>query len=94
MALFVCYLRGRLWVYGHQTRQGGSGGARKTPRENEILKFGTVAMEIRKFSHGLDNAPMMLNFLWRGPLGPTYLHAKNKQNLPRGFRDRAPLATA
>ncbi len=92
--LFGRYLLGRLRTYGHQTWQGGPGGARKTPRENEILKFGTVAMEIKKFSHVLDNAPMMLNFLWWTLLHHTNLHAKNKQNLPCGFEDRASLATA
>ncbi len=64
MALFVRYLLGRLGTYKHITRQGGPRGAQKTPREKEILKLGTVSMEIKKFSHGLDNAAMMLNFLW------------------------------
>ena len=61
--VFVRLLLGRLWTYGCQTWQGGLGGARKTPRENEILKFQMVAMETRKFSHGPGIGPMMLNFL-------------------------------
>ncbi len=32
--------------------QGGQGQARKTPRENEILKFQIFAIETRKLSHG------------------------------------------
>ncbi len=62
MALFVCYLLGRLWAYGHQTWQGGREWSRKTPRENEILKFQTVAMETGKFSHGPGIDPMVLTF--------------------------------
>ena len=57
------YLLGHLLTYRHQTRQGGAGGARKTPRENEILNFQTVAMETRKFSHGPGIGPMMMNLL-------------------------------
>ena len=62
--LFVRLLLGRLWTYAGQTWQGGPAGARKTPRENEILKFQMVAMETRKFSHGSDIGLIALNFLW------------------------------
>ena len=63
VCLFVRELLRRLWVHGHQTWQGGRGQARKTPRENKILKFQLVAMETRKFSPGSDIGPMMLNLL-------------------------------
>ena len=55
-----------------------------------MKKFLLVAMEIRKFSHSLDNALMMLNFAWCTLLHHINLHAKNEQNLPCGFEDRVP----
>ena len=64
MALFVRYLLGRLWAYGHQTRQGGWVQARKTPRENKILKLQAVAMEMTKLSHSSGIGPMVVNFSW------------------------------
>ncbi len=92
MALFVCYLLGRLGAYGHQTWQGGSEGARKTPRENEIWKFQSVAMEIRKFSHGSDIGLIALNLVWYNLIPHSNFPAKNERNLPSGSRDR-PIAT-
>ncbi len=59
-----------------------------------MKKIQLVAMEIRKFSNGLDNALMVLNFLWQTLLHHANLHAKNEQNPPSGFEDRAPIATA
>ena len=61
MALFVRYLLRGLLTYGHQTRHGGRGWSRKTPRENEISKFQSVAMEMRKFSHSSDIGLIALN---------------------------------
>ncbi len=49
--VFVRILLGRLLVQGRQTWQGNQGRARKKSRDNEILKFQSVAMEIRKFCH-------------------------------------------
>ena len=60
VCLFVPYLLRRLRAHGRQTWQGHRGGSRKTARENEIKKFKSVAMEIRKFSHSLGIGPIVL----------------------------------
>ncbi len=87
VALFVCYLLCRLRTYRHQTQQGVPGWSRKTPRENEILKFQTVAMETRNFSHSPGIGPMVLNFAGWSLLCHRGLSAKNQRNLPCGFWD-------
>ena len=51
-------------------------------------------MENRKFSYGPGNDAMVLIFLWQYLAHDTNFLAKNEQNLPLGFRDRPPLATA
>ncbi len=50
--VFVRLLLSHLRTYGSQIWQGCRGGAQKKSRENEILKFQSVAMEISKFCHG------------------------------------------
>ncbi len=91
--LFGRYLLGRLWAYGGQTWQGGAGWSQKRARENEILKFQSVAMETRKFSHTSGISLMVLNFSGWNLLCHSNVPAKNEQNLPYGFRETAPLAT-
>ena len=46
--LFVRYLLGRLWTYGHQTWQGGQGQARKKPRGTRFHGNHHVAMATKK----------------------------------------------
>ena len=84
--LFGRYLLGRLRTYGGQTWQGGGAWSRKKARENESLKFRTVAMEIGKFSHASGINLMVLKFSGSNILRHSNEPTKNEQNRPHSYR--------